>query len=202
MSDKADETKIRTTLGLPRGSVRALLTLIIVSVVVTESVRGHAVPIFWTETLMIAMAHYFTSRRFMQLAPEVIQRLEEEGHIEKESNPLFLPRHSIRIIILLTFVALGVYLYKQNQLFNAEALSVLGTVFAYLIGFLVKPILDWYYKGKEKDSLHWWEDTKAAVVLIVLIITAGCYLFNRPELLPVYVRNGSLCLVLFYFGSR
>lgn len=202
MTEPVREEKTRTTLGLPRGSVRALLTLIIISVVVTETVRGNNIPFFWTETLMIALAHYFTSRRFMQLPNEVIRQLEEEGHIEKESNPLYLPRHSIRIIILVTFIALGIYLYRENRLFNVAALSILGSVFAYLVGFLVKPLIDWYYKGKDKESLYWWEDIKAVVVIIVLAISAGCYLVNRPDLLPLYFRNGSLCLVLFYFGSR
>ena len=36
---------------------------------------------------MIALAHYFTSRRFIRLSPEVIRRLTEEGQIEAEPHP-------------------------------------------------------------------------------------------------------------------
>ena len=54
---------LRPPLGLPRGSVRALLTLMIVGVVAAKLIRGLQVELLWTETLMIALAHYFTSRQ-------------------------------------------------------------------------------------------------------------------------------------------
>jgi len=46
-------------LGLPTGSVRALLTLIVVSVVITQLSLNREVNPLWTETLLIALAHYF-----------------------------------------------------------------------------------------------------------------------------------------------
>jgi hypothetical protein len=103
--------------------VRALLTLLIVAVVLVQVARGQEVEPLWTETLMIALAHYFTSRRFIRLAPDVIRRLETEGQVEVESHPLYLPRHSIRAVLMLTFVGFAVYLYQQNQLFQPAALS-------------------------------------------------------------------------------
>src|ERR1700722_13575475 len=89
----------RPPLGLPNGSVRALLTLLVVAVVIVQVGRGQEVGPLWTETLMIVLAHYFTSRRFVNLSPDVMRRLEAEGHLETESNPLHLPRHSIRVIL-------------------------------------------------------------------------------------------------------
>src|SRR5688572_26309267 len=94
----------RPPLGLPSGSVRAILTLLIVAVVVVQVIRGTEVERLWIETLMIALAHYFTSRRFISLPPDVIRRLETEGHVEHEAHPLCLPRHSIRAILALTFI--------------------------------------------------------------------------------------------------
>ena len=81
-------------LGLPTGSVRALLTLIVVAVVVTKLALHRNLDELWVETLLIALAHYFTSRRFVSLSPAVLQRLENEGVIEKERQPLYLPRNS------------------------------------------------------------------------------------------------------------
>ena len=119
-------SEARPPLGLPRGSVRALLTLLIVAVVIVQLARGHEVELLWTETLMIALAHYFTSRRFIRLSPEVIRRLTEEGQIEAEPRPLYLPRFSIRIILVLAFVGLAVYLYRQDRLFQSQAMLVAG----------------------------------------------------------------------------
>src|SRR5215471_7312168 len=89
MNDKASPEKSalvppvpRPPLGLPRGSVRALLTLMIVAVVAVEVARGREFEVLWTETLMIALAHYFTSRRFIHLPVVVLRRLEEDGYLE------------------------------------------------------------------------------------------------------------------------
>ena len=128
----------RPPLGLPRGSVRALLTLLIVAVVIVQLGRGREVELLWTETLMIVLAHYFTSRRFIRLSPEVIRRLTEEGQIEAEPHPLYLPRYSIRLILVLAFVGLAVYLYRQDRLFQSQAMSILGIVFAYLLGIVAR----------------------------------------------------------------
>ena len=71
-------------LGLPIGSVRALLTIIVMTVVMTRLVRDLPVDVLWIQTLLIALAHYFTSRRFVTLPPDVIARLEQDGVIERE----------------------------------------------------------------------------------------------------------------------
>jgi hypothetical protein len=57
-----EPSRRRPPLGLPSGSVRALLTFLIVAVVLVQLARGRDVETLWTETMMIALAHYFTSR--------------------------------------------------------------------------------------------------------------------------------------------
>ena len=177
-------TRNRPPLGLPNGSVRALLTLLVVAVVIVEVIRRHEVEPLWTETLMIVLAHYFSSRRFITLSPELVRRLEGEGKIEVESNPLYLPRHSIRAIIVLAFVGLAIYLYREHELFDFSTLSILGVVFAYLLGVVAHGILLWWLGGRQTGAVRGWEDFKAAVVLLVLLYTAGAYLLDRPDLVP------------------
>ncbi len=193
---------VRPPLGLPNGSVRALLTLLVVAVVIVEVGRGQEVGPLWTETLMIVLAHYFTSRRFVNLSPEVLRRLEAEGHLDAESNPLHLPRHSIRILLIAAFVGLAVYLYRGDRLFQVQPLSLLGVVFAYLLGVSARGIWAWRYRGRPAKSSRGWEDFKAIVVLAVLLYTAGAYLLDRADLVPHHLLNATLGLVLFYFGSR
>lgn len=192
----------RPPLGLPVGSVRALLTLPIVAVVIVQVGRNRELEPLWIETLMITLAHYFTSRRFINLPGDVIRRLEADGHIESEGNPLFLPRYSIRAAIVLAFGGLAVYAYQQGRLFDLRTLSILGVVSAYLLGILVRAIKRWWFQGNTPRTIAGWEDLKAAVVLVVLLVTAGAYLWDRPDLVPSQLRNLTLGLVLFYFGSR
>ena len=168
-----------------------MLTLMIVAVVIVQMARGQEVEVLWSETLLIALAHYFTSRRFINLAPDVIRRLAEDGHVETESHPLYLPRHSIRAILVLAFVGLALYLYRHERLFQSEAVSILGVVFAYFLGIMAR-----------LRRVRGWEDLKAGVVLLVLLCTAGAYLSDRADMVPHLLRNITLGLVLFYFGSR
>jgi len=181
----------RPPLGLPRGSIRAILTLMIVAVVVAQMVRGGEIPLLWTETLMIAMAHYFASRRFIRLPPAEIKRLVDEGYIELEARPLYLPSYSIRLLLVVSFTTVGVYLYLHGRLLEPQALSILGVVFAYLLGVFLRV-----------ETVRGWEDAKACVVLAVLIVTSAAYLFNYGDLVPKPMQAVTLGLVLFYFGSR
>ena len=189
-------------LGLPDGSVRAILTLLIVAVVNVEILRGREVELLWTETLLIALAHYFTSRRFVELSPILLARLENEGSLPREPRPLWLPSHFIRGLIIVAFFGVAGYLYRENRLLNPQALSVLGVVLAYLVGVLVKWLTSRWTRKDRPGPPQWWVDLKAAVVLLVLLITATAYLADRADALPKEMRSTTLALVLFYFGSR
>ena len=132
----------------------------------------------------------------------MIKGLEAQGHVEAELNPLYLPRHSIRAMIVVAFLSLAIYLYYENKLFESPALSIFGVVTSYMLGILVRQVISWWYKGSETTAMRGWEDLKAAVVLVAMYYTAGAYLFDRPDLVPHQMRNLTLGLVLFYFGSR
>ncbi len=192
----------RPPLGLPTGSVRALLTLLILAVVVHEVVLGRQVAVIWTETLVIALAYYFTYRRFASLPREVILRLEREGALPRESNPLWLPRHTIRILIVLTIAALGAYLYREQRLLEPQVITIFGTALCYLLGVFISGFTSWWSKGRKTLTGHFWEDMKAAVVLLTVAATASLHFLDRPDMVPHWLETTTVGLVLFYFGSR
>jgi hypothetical protein len=189
-------------LGLPVGSVRAMLTLFVVAVVTMSVARGQDLDLIWTETLLIAMAHYFTSRRFVALPPDVMQRIQNEGVLEQERHPLFLPRHSIRFLILAAFTGLGVYLYRENRLTEPRALSLLGIVAAYVLGAFFRNVSYWLRKTTGRKASSMWGDLKAIVVLATVGLAGLPELFGMPEVLPGDAHRVALAMMLFYFGSR
>ena len=189
-------------LGLPTGSIRALLTLIVVGVVTRGVVMQLKLDVLWTETLLIALAHYFTSRRFVALPPDVVQRLQSEGVIERESNPLFLPRHSIRLILLGTFGGLAYWLYQQGRLFDANELPLLLIVAAYGLGAIIRSLMSWLSRSTGRKPSSRWGDLKAIVVLIAVCFAALTEVVPPLADLPPTVDRVSLALLLFYFGSR
>jgi hypothetical protein len=192
----------RPPLGLPTGSVRAILTLLILAVVVHEIVLGRHVAIIWTETLVIALAYYFTYRRFVSLPREVLLRLEQEGALPREPNPLGLPRHSIRVLIILTIGALGVYLYREHRILEPQVITIFGTALCYLLGVFLSAVTAWWSKGRKTLTTHVWEDIKAVVVLLTVAATATLHFLGSPDLVPGWLQTTTVGLVLFYFGSR
>lgn len=192
----------RPPLGLPTGSMRALLTLMILAIVVHEVVLDRKVEFIWTETLVISLAYYFTYRRFVSLSRDMIIRLEREGAIPHEPSPLGLPRHTIRILIVLTFAGLGTYLYREGRLLELQVLQIFGTVLCYLLGVFISGFAAWWSKGRKSLASHFWEDIKAVVVLLTVAATAGLYFVGAHELVPKWLETATVGLVLFYFGSR
>lgn len=202
MAENAGSPKQWPPLGLPVGSVRALLTMIIVGVVILDLVRGRDPDVLWIETLLIAMAHYFTSRRFVSLPPDVVHRLEQEGVLEEERQPLFLPRHTIRTLIVAAFAGVAFYLYREGRLLEPRSISLLGIVFAYLFGTFVRGIKTWLSRKRSGPPSRFWGDAQALIVLASLAIIAVPEMLGQPELLPPEAHKVALGLVLFYFGSR
>ncbi len=208
MNEFEGSPKTWPPLGLPTGSVRALLTLIVVAVVVTKLALDRPPDVLWIETLMIALAHYFTSRRFVSLPPAVMQRLEQEGVLEKEPHPLYLPKNSIRTIIIGAFVGLGIYLFRgegpwyERRLFQPQSVAMLSMVFAYLLGAIVGTVSGWFKKRRSQPITGVWGDVKAIIVLGAILVAAIPELVDIGMPMPPQVDRIALALTLFYFGSR
>lgn len=208
--DELDEQKRklpRSPLGWPPGSVRALLTLIIVGYVVNRLATAQPLELIWTETLMIVLAHYFTSRRFVPISPKIRAELEATGEIEADQHPLGLPKHSIRTIIFCSFAALGIYLYQQNLLWNAQTLEILGTVGAYFLGILYRTVRNWFASTNNQalTSAGWFEDLKALAAILLVGGIVSLKVTGLDAQLPIdfgLLEGVSMGFVLFYFGSR
>jgi hypothetical protein len=204
MSELDASPKHWPPLGLPVGSVRALLTLFVVAVVVVNVSKNRTLDLFWTETLLIALAHYFTARRFVSLPPSLMKRFQDEGLIEKDTNPLWLPRHCIRFIILAAFGWLTWNLHTQGRLKvdETQAVSMLLIVAAYVAGSTIRAIGSWVGNKTKSPPSSAWGDFKAIVVLLAMGIAGFPELFGMPEFFPDYAHRIALGLMLFYIGSR
>jgi hypothetical protein len=192
----------RPPLHMPRGSVRALLTLMLVGVVCVEILRGHTLDPLWTETLAIALAYYFTTRRFLDLTPEQVRHLKAEGILPDESRPLKLPGFTVRGLILLAFLGVAMYLQQNGRLHETQAVSTLGLVGAYLLGTITQKIRTRIFHGRHPWVRRIWEDLKAGVTLLVLTAVVIVYLSGEAQRLPGPWSTLTLALTLFYFGSR
>jgi hypothetical protein len=195
----------RPPLGLPPGSVRALLCLMIVAFLVVQTARGVRVDVVWSEALMIMLAHYFTTRRFVPLSREVRAKLEATGEIEPDESPLYLPKHSVRILLIAAFAGLALYLYDHRRLFEPQSMSLLVSVGAYLLGITVRGFLAWCSQRTGVTAPAWWTDLKAWFTLAVVLVAVLLQIAGSKEgggIGATRLEDFSLGLVLYYFGSR
>jgi len=192
----------RSPLGLPNGSVRALLTLLILGVVINEMLIGRDIDILWYETLVIALAHYFSRRRFLNIPPESVPQLQKDGILPPETRPLYLPTGCIRALIIISLAITGYFLYRQGRLLDPKVMPIFGVVGAYISGMTIGYFAKWFMKPGPNSLLTRWQDMQAILVLITVASTAAIFFIHGPEGLPNWLRHASLFLSLYYFGAR
>ena len=197
-------------LGLPAGSVRALLALLIFGTVLgLLALRPSLeVPDYLRDLLFIILGHYFASRHRAGL-------VDEPG-----PSPLFLPSGSVRFLLIAGCLGVGGLLYSRGQL-TAPGRHP-GVVTLWLIGgFLLGVMLNWLRAkifGRDGRAPRFLEDTRAllsmaAAVILVALVWNRLYVVVPPEqidqaIAPVFgiskfrLEHALAALVGFYFGSR
>ena len=194
----------RNVLGLPPGSIRALLTLMTVGFIVVQTARGVTVSLLWFESLMIVLAHYFAHRRLVALSPAVREKLRQENLIDDGTNPLNLPKHSLRTLIVIAFVGLAYYLWREHRLFDPVAVPVFISVGSYFLGIGFGAIMSWWTKGKPGAGAAWFSGVKAIVTLVAVAFVIVVQILGWQHRIPYGDKIAALplALMLFYFGSR
>lgn len=192
-------------LGLPAGSIRALLTLMTVGYITMQTARGIHVGLLWFESLMIVLAHYFASRRLVNMPRELRERLQAEGVLEAEPNPLYLPRYSLRLLIVGAFVALAVYLARVGRLLDPVAVPIFIAVGSYFLGILFHSAFAWWKRrrGNPAGSARF-DDARALFTLATMALVIALQLTGWQSAIPHAEKLEALplALMLFYFGSR
>ncbi len=199
-------------LGLPYGSVRALLSLMVLGMVVIDVLVGRnsagvataaddMVEVLWSECLVIVMAGYFTTRKFVRLPNDVVERLEKEGVLAVD-RPLGLPRFTMRVVLILAFVALAVHMWRENRLFETKSAQVLGLALAFLLGGASAVVARFFGGGLESAGRLWWENLKAVLALGSVAACMVASLAFGLDHLPTWATSITIWMVLFYFGSR
>ncbi|MCI0458537.1 MAG: hypothetical protein L0Z62_16360 [Gemmataceae bacterium] len=209
MSTQAPPTP-RHAFGWPAGSVRALLVLIVVVLVCSLTLLSYGrvvdpipIPPYLIYLLLMAVGYYFAARGHGTRDPGVPQ-------------PLWLPRGSIRLLLLaaltatFTWRALTDQAALESQLIatfkEAEKQPLLPLIV--LAGFFVGALLRALILGRSERS-YWALNIEAWFALIALLLLCVDVLIRlviNPSLttpLELPHWEGLLAgLVTFYFGVR
>ncbi len=197
-------------LGLPSGSIRALLALLIFATTCGLLVLrpSREVPDYLRDLLLIIMGHYFAARRHAGQG-------DEPG-----PPPLYLPRGSVRLILVVGSVAVALLLYQRGQLTAPQqnpGVVTLLLVGGFLLGVMVNAVSDALRERGHRpprlaEDLRALVAVAAALILIVLVLNRSI-LFFSPERVDAILARWVLigrygpehilaAVVGFYFGSR
>jgi hypothetical protein len=195
-------------LNLPAGSVRALLgfaVLILLWVGALAFMRGKVttMPFIYLHMLMfLILGHYFVAHG-RNIGDEVSTR-----------SPLGLPRGSVRILLVLGYVGLAVFLYTRQQKVQfdlppqGDMVLFLGILIGgFFVGWLMTSIFS--LGGGDLSPIV--QDLQAWIALLAmtgLVVLGIIHLFINPSLNlgeridPRKLEVALAGLVGFYFGAR
>ncbi len=201
-------------LGLPAGSVRALLAVLVFATVwgMLLLKPTQAVPDYLSDLMFVIMGHYFATRK--RTAAAALPG-DEPG-----PPPLFLPRGSIRLFLAAGSAAVAVLLYQRGVLTRIDrnpGVTTLLLVGGFLIGVVINTVIGWW-RVRVNRGHRAIEDLQAVAAIgagLVLIALVWNRLF--PVLPPAeidavvngWVHLGRLgpehllaAVIGFYYGSR
>jgi len=194
----------RHALGLPAGSIRALLGLGVLGLLWGLALKfPDKLPlsfIYLQFLMLLILAHYFAAHG------------KTVGQT-KERSALGLPRGSIRFLLMGGYLGLAFYLYHTGSAFELPPSQPFFFLIALLLsGFFVGYLLTAIVAGLSGGQLPaWFQDVQAwfaLLGLIGLVILVMVYTIINPSLaegsrLNVDQLEAFLAAVVgFYFGAR
>lgn len=198
MNTPVAEWKQHHALGLPGGSVRALIALGMVGSVCGLLIRdpSQALPEPLENLLFVVLGHYFAAR----------------GQAPSDDPaggppPLYLPRGSVRVLLIGGLVAAGVIVVRAGGAAAPRGLLTLALAAAFLLGMVLTRVTTWM---RRRLGRPWrpFEDLRALIGIGAAgALAAHAFLgvLPGPETIGVGrlgIEQGLAALVGFYFGSR
>jgi hypothetical protein len=201
----------RYALGLPAGSIRAILALMIVGLIcilmllpLPKSGQPSAIPAYLGYLLFLVLGHFFAAHG---------HTIAKKG--TNEPNPLYLPKGVIRFVLVAALVATVGWKYHsdpqglKDQL-NASVQSVTDQpllpvilLAGFFVGVIVRSVV-----GRENPPA-WFQDLEgwlALVAILALSVEIMIRLVINPSLEgPLELRNWEgvvAAIIAFYFGER
>ena len=180
-------------LWLPRGSIRALVTLSLAGLAWAQAFQGRDIPPFLLGLLLALIGYYFGTRREVRGNESGIYDVDDV-----QERPLFLPPGSIRMLLIAGFLATAVYLLAVGGLPSRDYQEFFLILAGLVLGFIFRRRI------ARMDGLMAYNMVKHAKAIAVVLTTAALVYLVQLELhhtlYPLPMLLGSL--VSFYFGSR
>ncbi len=186
-------------LGMPRGTVRALITLLLVAFPFGYLISGEDIPGIVINIIFVAVAFYFEARRserekLITIVNEIKRTDLVKVERKKEKKPLYLPKFSVRIlmtIMIISFLTINWYGGNLITFVNTNTLVDLMIIIAiFFAGTVFRSI----FKARERRRIqeeianmdasfseaqiieklmlrpNWWNRTGKNILSIIMLI--------------------------------
>ncbi len=178
-------------LNMPRGSVRAIITITLVSVLWTLMLLERELPLVLCFLVPIALSSYFGARG-------------GTGVPQSTGNPLLLPRGSVRVLLVVGFGVVAYLLLERGALtklnMSDRTAAMLVLVAALFAGFLVRKVADALSQGAATPMRRAFENLKSVLILLLTAFLALVWILTPAGLEELALLSAPL--LVFYFGSR
>ena len=188
-----DEKILPEPLYLPRGSIRAISTLVVAFTCWILIIRGLDVPSYLLGLLLAVIGYYFGFRKKLKTAQSKIFDASAQ-----KTEPLFLPAGFIRFLLITGFVVSGIVLYFRLELLHEKYLEFFVILLGLVVGYLFAKATS---KMENTVVLNGINHCKGVVVLSASVYLSWLLLTGLYISYP-YVALTMACLISFYFGSR
>jgi Mn2+/Fe2+ NRAMP family transporter len=199
----------RHALGLPAGSVRALLALMVLGVLwllAWKAQPDDPMPVTYVYlqfVMILILANFFAAHG------------SSIGTTVSERHPLGLPAGSVRFLLLAGYLGLVFWLLYTKPKFEAMEKVPMALVLVLVIAFFAGYLLNKAVKSFSGGAYpFWFQDVQAWLALLATIgltITTIIQVFIRPSLSQDFAINpatlanldlGIAAILGFYFGAR
>ncbi|MGA1872642.1 MAG: hypothetical protein ACMUHY_03130 [Thermoplasmatota archaeon] len=181
-------------LGLPRGSIRAILMISISAICWYLMIIGRGVPNYLLNLVLIMIGYYFAFRSGD--IDRMLNGSKEDGRIR---HPLNLPRGTVRWMIVGGFLAAMIVQIAIGNIGGHEYIEFYFILFGLVIGHLArKARIEWFKLEVPSVIKH----GKALLLLFIALFLLVVFVGGMDEFLPPLPLRLSIAVIGFYFGSR
>ncbi len=181
-------------LGLPSGSVRALIMILLSISCWFLILSDEQVPNYLLNLILIVIGCYFSVRTNYMGLTSFFNRL-----IEVEENPLSLPKGCIRGFIVLGFSISAAYLLIRDSFFDFGYVEFFFIFTGLIIGFMVNKLTSGYREDNRYIMLG---HLKAFVVLLMTLSLFILIVSDSMDTIDSSLIRLISASIGFYFGSR
>ena len=186
-------------LGMPRGTVRAFITLLIVTFPFGYLLTGLPIPPLIINAIFIVVAFYFEARRsshdkLRQIVTEIKNPELVTMDLKEEKLPLYLPKFTVRFSLVAILVLIQIMIFLSPSLvFNTTntLADVLIIVSLFIIGAFLRSIVNFREKKNIKEQVAnmdaslsdveiieklmlrepgWWKRTGKNIISVLMLI--------------------------------